>query len=448
LVFLVCAIPLSVNAVDASDSVPVRSLVSDWRALQKFLDSQGVIVETVNTIDVLTPVSGGIRHNTATAGDLDLLLTIDGEKILGLKSSTFFVYGLGLYGEDPSRNVGDAQTVSSLEAPNTWKLFEAWYQQNFFQERVSMLAGLYDVTSEFDVIRASSELFLNSSFGTGAEFAASGKNGPSTFPSTSLALRGQAILNDSVVVRGVIADGVPGDPDNPDGTQVMLQGKDGLLWGAEFSYYTFPKKRKKGDRKEVLSKRRYRVNFQRVGRAAPMEYEGKYALGVWGYTTELEDASEVDGSGNPIRRDGTFGFYGLGEQQVYRETDDPTQGLTLFARAGWADPRVNRFSQYYGGGAVYRGLFPGRPFDELGIGVAVAVNGSHYEQAQRSAAIPVDHTETAFELAYGINVAEAFLIQPDIQYVMNPGTNPSVANAFVLGIRLGVNFNWFAGSEG
>ena len=421
----------------------VEDFSRNWHSLQDQFSIKGVTFEIINTIDVLTPVSGGLQRKTATAGVLDLLLTINGEKFFGWKDSTFFMYGLGIYGENPSNNVGDVQAVSSLAAPTTWKLFEVWYQQNFFNERLSILAGLYDVTSEFDVIRSSAELFLNGSFGTGAEFAASGRIGPSTFPATSLAVRGQAILNDGIAIRAVIADGVPGDPNDLNGMEIHLRSDDGIFFGTEFSYYTFPEEGIKEDGEEVLSKRQFRLGFSRLGRAAPMEYQGKYAVGIWGYTTELNDLSEVNHSGNPIRRDGTYGLYGLAEQMVFHEHEDATQGLILFARAGVADPRVNRFSQYYGGGLVYRGLLRGRPTDEMGFGIAAALNGSHFERAQRQEGIRVNDVEVTVEFTYAINFTHEVLIQPNIQYVINPSTNPSIADALVLGVRLGFDLDWF-----
>ena len=174
-----------------------------------------------------------------------------------------------------------------------------------------------------------------------------------------------------------------------------------------------------------------------------MEYQGKYAIGIWGYTTELNDLSDVDGSGNPIGRDGTYGIYGLAEQKVFDEKNDRMQGLTAFARVGIADPRVNRFSQYYGGGLVYRGLIPGRPKDETGLGIAAALNGSHFERARQQAGVGVDDAEVTFELTHAINVTPDVLIQPNMQYIMNPDTNPSILNALVLGVRVGLNVNWF-----
>lgn len=83
-----------------------------------------------------------------------------------------------------------------------------------------------------------------------------------------------------------------------------------------------------------------------------MVYQGKYAIGLCSFTTDFDDLSAVEGSGSPIKQEATYGIYGLAEQIVYREPQDREQNLTLFARLGFADPRVNWFSEYYGGGLV------------------------------------------------------------------------------------------------
>ena len=147
-----------------------------------------------------------------------------------------FLYGLGLYGGNIAEG-RDAQGVSNISSKNIWKLFEAWYQQNMFQERLSILAGLYDVTSEFDVISSASELFVNSSFGTNPTLALSGKNGPSTFPNAALGVRVQAKLTENVTLRAVVADGVPGNPpDAPDTMRLTLRHEDGILFTTEAAY--------------------------------------------------------------------------------------------------------------------------------------------------------------------------------------------------------------------
>lgn len=424
----------------------LQAFVDRWNTLRNTVDDHGVTLETVNTLDILTNAAGGLRNRTSVAGDLDLLLTVDAEKLAGWSDGTFFVYGLGIYGEDPSRDIGDAQTASSIAAPSTWRLFEAWYQQNLLGGRISLLAGLYDATSEFDVIRAASELFVNSSFGTNPEYASLGRNGASTFPFTALGLRGQATLTDNLTLRAVVSDGVPGDPGDPNGTDIILQSEDGILVTTELAYYLeeqYPEVHPPG---APLAERPRRLLFRRVGRAAELDYRAKYALGVWVLTTELEDLNDQDINGNPVRRDGTHGLYGLLEHRVYREPEqvgDLDQGLVLFLQLGYADPKVNRFSQYFGGGLVYRGLFPGRERDETGFGFAIARNGTDFKSAQRAAGLPVDNEEVALELTHALFLTPSIILQPDFQYVINPGTDPSIGDAFVIGARVELNLNWF-----
>ena len=35
------------------------------------------------------------------------------------------------------------------------------------------------------------------------------------------------------------------------------------------------------------------------------------------------------------------------------------------------------------------------------------------------------------------------IVQPDLQYIMNPDTDPKVKNALVIGARIVLNLNWF-----
>ena len=440
LFILILLNPVLASAEESHPFENLENAIDQWKGFRTRIYDHGILLETTNTVDVLSNVSGGIHRKTAVVGDLDLLLTVDMKKLIpGLNGGTLFVYGLGTYGDDPSKYVGDSQAVSNIAAPNTWKLFEAWYQQNLF-EHFSLLAGLYDVTSEFDVMASSSELFVNSSFGTGAELAASGQNGPSTFPATSLGIRGQAILTDSLMVRAVLADGVPGDPNYSQGTHIHLSEEDGLFGTMELAYYKF----RKGD---ILAGKPRRLTFRRIGRSAPLEYEAKAAIGFWGYTTSLDHLSKVESSGEPVKRDGTYGMYGLAEYDVFHERGDTNQELTIFGRAGIANPRVNRFSQYYGGGLVYTGLFPGRNFDQTGMGVAAALNGKYFKRSQRRSGQPVENAEITLEVTHSIFVNPNVFIQPDVQYVINPGTVPGRKNAFVLGVRLEFNLNWFNPSK-
>jgi porin len=74
----------------------------------------------------------------------------------------------------------------------------------------------------------------------------------------------------------------------------------------------------------------------------------------------------------------------------------------------------------------------------LGLAVAAARNGSHYERAQTAAGDPTAG-ETTLELTYLTQFGSWVTIQPDAQYVVHPGGTPATRNALVLGLRIAVS---------
>lgn len=377
------------------------------------LEEKGVTFELVYTGELVSNTAGGLSQRSEYLENGDVMLSIDAEKLMNWKGASFSFYALGDRGGSASELVGDVQGVSNIESDDTWKLYEAWYQQNFAQDRLSLLFGLYDLNSEFDVTE-NAGLFLNSSFGIGPDYSQSGQNGPSIFPTTSMAIRARYQPSDAFYIQSAVFDGVPGDPDDPSGTQIQLGGNDGVLIATEVAYLTG------------------------TGEDSETPYS-KFALGGWFYSAEFDDISEVDNLGEPIKRSGNKGLYIIGEQTVYREQDQ-SQGLALFARVGFANTSINQIGSYFGGGLVYSGLIPGRDEDQIGLAIAAAVNGNKFEQAMSDLGTPVESAEIVLELSYKLQVLPQLAIQPDLQYVINPSTDPNVKNALLLGTRFELSF--------
>jgi hypothetical protein len=193
------------------------------------LDDKGVTFEVVYTGEVSSNVSGGISQRSEYLENGDIMLSIDAEKLMGWKGASFSFYALANAGGSPSEIVGDMQTVSNIDADDTWKLYEAWYQQNLFDEKLSLLLGLFDLNSEFDVTE-NAGLFLNSSFGIGPDYSQSGGNGPSIFPTTSLAFRVRVQPTDAFYVQSAVFDGVPVAPTTPPVPTSSLEAGTAPCW--------------------------------------------------------------------------------------------------------------------------------------------------------------------------------------------------------------------------
>lgn len=371
--------------------------------------------------DVMSTVSGGKKRGTEVLGNLDVKLMFDAEQLFDWRGASFFLHGLSSLGGKPNaRQAGTAQGIDNIEVnTNTAKLYEAWAQQLLWDDRASLLAGLYDLNSEFYVTDTSG-LFLHPAPGIGSEFGQTGQNGPSIFPTTSVALRVKAQPDPSYYIQAAVLDGVPGDPDNPRGTHVQFNEGDGALVIAEGGYL-------RGDHGQVFLSDRDRDNKS-------TEPFGKYAVGAWYYTARFDDLTEVDGAGKALRRNDNRGVYFLAEQSLYHEADD-AQGLAAFLRYGVANADINRLDRSLYLGAVYTGLLPGREADQLGLSLGVAHNGSKYRQSQLSADTPAQESETGMELTYRAQITPWLAVQPDIQYIVHPNTDPQLRNATVLGVR-------------
>jgi len=306
--------------------------------------------------------------------------------------------------------VGDVQGVSNLEAPATVRLEEAWLQQNLLDNRLSWLVGRYDLNTEFYRLQ-SGALFVNSSFGIGPEFAHSGVAGPSIFPNTAVGTRVDFKPSPNVVWRAAVLDGVPVDRPG-DGTRVFAAGDGALLVGevallARPSTAGVPRQRRFG-----------------IGRGLMRSYAAKVALGAWYYTARFPDLSDT------TQHRGSGGAYLIGDLTV--------RSLTAFAQLGLGDGRVNQIGGYLGGGFTLTAPFASRAQDALGLAVAAARNGSHYERAQ-TAAGGTAAGETSVELTYLAQLGSWLTVQPDLQYVIHPGGTRATRNAVVPGLRVAVS---------
>lgn len=371
-------------------------------------------------------LAGGARRGATYLGNLNLLLTLDLERLAGWRGATVFLDGLSVHGGRPSGYTGDAQGVSSIEAAPGWTLEEAWLQQNLFGNRFSALVGLYDVNSEFYHLHAA-DLFLNASFGIGPELSQSGRGGPSVFPHTALGARLEVKPSGGVVLRGAVLDGVPAQ--RPTGWDVFAKG-DGLYLVGEAAFLHRPP--------PAEQPRRMPHRFL-LGRDAQLPpYEAKLAVGVWHYSASFDDLVRTRTDGAPLTRRGSSGAYVIGDAIVYR--NGAGRQLRVFSQAGLGDPRVNRFGLYTGGGLELAGVIPGRKQDEIGFGVAAAHNGNAFIEQQRLQGKRVVRSEVTLELAYRSPIASWLNVQPDLQYVIHPDTDPRRANALVSLIRVELSF--------
>ncbi len=387
-----------------SDAVPSGSeedfgFSGGWGGGRSRLASLGVSAGLVYKADWVRAASGGNERKTMYLQNLDVRLLVDVEKLAGFRGLQIYASGTGDWGADrgqkPSGAVGDAQGTSNIEtSTDSFRLYEAWAQQNFSDDKVSFLVGIHDLNSEF-YVTDSSTLLLNSSFGVGKEFSQSGSGGPSIFPYPTTAARLKVSPAPDFTLQSGAFNAVATDSSRPDQAHYSFSGSDGVLFVTEADYLTG------GDR------------------------PAKYGVGYWTYSRTFDSLSEnvTDaGGGTQSKQVPSSGVYFLWDRAWSR-------AFSTFARYGIANSLALSVKNDLSVGTLIRGPISARPSDKLGFGITRASTPGSAENA-----------ETTYEGSYRAELGRGFALQPDLQFVHRPNFGSSTADALVSTLRVEISF--------
>lgn len=342
------------------------------------------------------------------------------------RGTSAFVDVRNIHGGHLTDVVGDAQDISNVDGPDGTAIHELWLQHNFRWSGVSLLGGIYDLSSEFDRVRAAG-LFLNSSFGVTPEFAESGETGPSIFPRTAAALRFSVKPWTGVLLRAALVNGASFE--RPDGSHALFKHDDGALEVIEWAMLRRPEA--KGD--EPLAPRSF-------GRFSPLPtYEDKIAVGAWHYSRKFPEAGSPSDDTSTARHS-SEGCYVIGEWRLFGRGADAKKQVSGFSQAGFASPSTNRFGGYFGGGVVATGWLFGKESDQVGIAFASAQESSTYRRNLAMTGVHPTKSETTWELSYLAQLQKWLTVEPDVQVVNHPSADAALHNALVVQLRTEVTF--------
>ncbi len=373
-----------------------NTLTGNWSGKRTHIAENGIDFQLKYTLDIFNIASGGIKTGTTMVDEIDFITRIDGAKLWNIEGSSGKIYFYrNNFGHVNRDYIGSTQGVDGNESNYDFThIDEAWLQQNFHENKYSILAGLYDFTYEFYQTN-SSGMFLNPTLNIGAEFSNSGGNGASLYPSSALAIRLKTEPNENSYIQAAIIDGIPSIPLKPKRPRYHLYTKNGTL---------------------ILTE---------IGLTPSKD---KFAIGAWTYTKGAPDLL------NKQNRD-SYGVYTILEKQLFKNSKNSYESLTAFFRIGKTDGNTSRFSYAWSSGINYSGLFPSREQGVLGFAIMQAVNSNKFRQFELINDIKTKHSEYAVELTYQDYIMPGVSLQPDIQYIINPSGNPSAKNALVFGLR-------------
>lgn len=357
--------------------------------------------EVTYTADVAGTVRGGTAHAGRALDNLDVIVDGDLEKLVGWRGATVHGYLLNNSGGAPNDLAGTLQGVDNIEVgrPRA-RLYELWVQSRFASDRGSVLAGLYDLNSEFYSTEASG-LLLAPPFGIGSEFASTGPNGPSIFPSTALAIRARIEGGQGAYLQAAALNahaGTVGDPDGP-----STDFDNGALMIAEAGF---------GD-------------------------SWRLAAGGWFYTERQPDLRALDANGDPALSKARGGYV-LAE---YPFVDGGEAGRSVrgFARLGFSDGDTTPFSSGWQAGVLVERVFASRPDSAFSIGVEQGVLSSKQRANTFDEGLSPADAESSVEITYSDKVAPRVALQPDLQVIRRAGGDQDARTVVVMALRMTVS---------
>ncbi|WLB50816.1 carbohydrate porin [Bradyrhizobium sp. 521_C7_N1_3] len=431
---------------------------AEWLALKWFnewhdgLANKGLNFGATYIADNIANVSGGVKRGAIHFGRLDLSVDADLDKLVGWTGGRFYANGFVIYGQGLSRNyVINLATISEIEALPDQRLYNAYFEQSFFGDRLNIRAGQQAADVEF-FDSQTDDLFINGTFGWPAIKAS---NLPAGGPAPPIAVPGiriKAALTENITAFGAVFNG---DPSGPGEADPQLRDHHGLAFRVN-------------DPPWVIGQVRFNYDIDIGGR--PLA--GNFTPGAWKhygsfdsqrFTAEGLSIADAGGSGMPARLRGNYGIFAVIEQVLYRppevkdnSTSASIPGVTAFGRIAYSPPDRNLIDLYVDGGIGFVGFTPGRPLDRFGVAMAymrisnTARNLDIDTQAFTGIQSPVRSNEMLIEMIYEAHIKPGWLIAPYFQYVFRPSggiPNPNdptgvsrIGDAAVFGVTTTIRY--------
>lgn len=139
--------------------------------------------------------------------------------------------------------------------------------------------------------------------------------------------------------------------------------------------------------------------------------------------------------------DMSFGFYAHADQMVFQESPGSDQGLTAWVATGfYPQEEISIVPFQLNVGLNYKGLIPGRDDDRTIFHFIYGQFSRDYARSVEAGGGGYPQSEKIIEAGYRIQLTPWAYIQPDVQYVINPGGTGNIPNALVIGPQMGITF--------
>lgn len=410
----------------ADDISPNQGVTGDWGGLRTRLYQDGVDFQLGFVTEAAYNVTGDDSNLLRNADQFAFGVTLDTDKLVGLKGGKFQIIITDRNGQNLSTdaNLGTLMQVQEIYGRgNTFRWTQFWYQQLLFDGLADVKLGRMGVGEDF---MSFSCYFQNLSF------------------------------------CGSLPGNIVSTWYNWPVSQWAARVKINVTpeWYGQIGFYNI-------NPENIQTSDVFKLNNPpgTIGTLIPVEVgwtpklfearlPGAYRLGYW-YDSSNQPNVFLAANGNPLvlspgvpplMESSESGWYAMAQQQVTTVRGDASRGLTLFANFVQADRNTATIDQLITLGLFYTGPFDARPQDDLGFAVGrTHVNnnvaqGQELQNANGLGPVAVQSSEYPVELYYSINATKWLMLRPNIQYIYHPGGTSENANVVVLGLKAAVKF--------
>lgn len=417
-----------------------EALSGDWWGIRNYLDDSGVEISASYTNNIAGNPVGGKNQGFTYTDNVNFGLILDFEKLIGWHGLTFDISGLNRAGSSLSQDsVGNQFTVQQVYGGQTAMFYALVLEQKLLEDKLSLKVGRFSTGDDF----ASSPLYwlymnngidgnpqalpVNTQFSAypWAVWAARVRVDPSP---ECFAMVGAYQVSTRVFDRAY------------HGLDWSIRDNDGVLlisqfgWTPEFFKRPVPKT---SDGKTALATKAksegksFKSDVSSEMKGLPGHYWFGAYYSPWQFAQFGTTQTATD----------SYGFYWHADQMVWQESPGSDQGLTIWS-AFVLSPQQNiaKLPFQANAGLVYKGLVPGRDEDYTVFGMVYGKFSRNYARTVYEAGGGYPQYEMVLEWGYRINFTKFAYIQPDLQWVINPGGTGNIPNALVLGAQMGVTF--------
>jgi len=387
-------------ATEAPSLLERERLSGDWDGWRPWLRDRGLEPYLVYTGSMWSNVDGGIRTGTELDGYMDLGFGLDLAKLGAWDGLRFQVSWHWFQGRSPSRilvGANVAQAVNPWEASNAFRFYDLYLSQSFGDDGVVRI-GQLAVDSDFMISRYASTM-LNAAFGdlpsqnVNLDVPVYPVAGPGVYASSAL---GDVLTGRLGAYTAATA---------PD-----VSGNHGLEW-------------------RLGNNAGYALFGELTATAKPGGLPGAYTLG--GYVASVRQ-QKLDASGLVYMQ--WSGWLIVDQALLVDDQGDPRVGV--FARFSYSPEDGRDFVTLYAdAGLNVFGPIRGRPDDVFGFAGSVA----RYSDAFVESMAPPSGGGAVLEVTYQIAATRWLLVQPDLQYVIDP-IEAGARNATVIGLQMELTF--------